>query len=238
LRKILIVAVAALTALAVSAVAIAQTQSATLTTTVSPKKAGTKKKPASTDLYFKVVNGNPNATLRDLEIVTPGTLTLSGKGFPKCAEQGIIDDDCPKGSQVGTGTASAILGVNNPPDKARTPLTFKIKAFVTGAKGISFRLAANEIPTLVVVSPGKLTKSGHKLSIHVPESAQSPDGVTYAGLQDIISTIGGKHKKNKLVQASGCKKKQHLLNTKLFFRNNGADAGGVATASDGAPCKK
>ena len=163
MRKTLIVALAALTALALSAVAIAQTtQSATLTTTVSPKKAGTKKKPASTKLYFKVVNQNPNATLRDLEINQPSTLKLSGKGFPKCGEDDIINDDCPKGSQVGTGTASAILGVNNPPEKARTPLTFKIKAFVTGAKGISFRLAANEIPTLVVVSPGKISSNGQQ----------------------------------------------------------------------------
>ena len=74
----------------------------------------------------------------------------------------IINDDCPKGSHVGTGTASAILGVNNPPEKARIPLTFKIKAFVTGAKGISFRLAANEIPTLVVVSPGKISSNGQQ----------------------------------------------------------------------------
>ena len=72
----------------------------------------------------------------------------------------------------------------------------------------------------------------------MPESAQSPDGVTYAGLQDIVSTIGGKYKKHKLVQATGCKKGEHKLNTKLFFRNNGADAGGTATAKDGAPCKK
>ncbi len=74
---------------------------------------------------------------------------------------------------------------------------------MTGAKGISFRLAANEIPTLVVVSPGKISSNGRKLSIHVPESAQSPDGVTYAGLQDIVSTIGGKYKKHKLMQRHG-----------------------------------
>ena len=73
----------------------------------------------------------------------------------------------------------------------------------------------------------------------MPESAQSPDGVTYAGLQDI-----SQHDRRQVQeeqarsQATGCKKGEHKLSTKLFFRNNGADAGGTATAKDGAPCKK
>jgi hypothetical protein len=236
LRKTLIAALAALAALALSAVAIAQTQSATLTTSVSPQKAGTKKKPASANLKFKVVNENKNATLSSLDIVTPSTLTVSPKGFPKCSEDGILNDDCPKGSLIGSGTASAILGVNNPPDKARTPLTFKIKAFVAGPKEIDFRLASNEIETLVVISPGKI--KGHKLTIQVPEAAQSPDGVTFAGLQEINSVLGGKYKKKKLIAVTGCKAKAHKISTTLRFRNNGADPGGTAKASDSAPCKK
>jgi hypothetical protein len=236
LRKIMIAALTAFTALAVTAVAIAQTQSATLTTSVSPTKAGTKKKPASTKLKFTVNNKNPNATLSSLDITTPATLKVSAKGFPKCSEDGILNDDCPKGSLVGSGTASAILGVNNPPDKARSPLTFKIKAFVAGPKEIDFRLASNELKNLVVISPGKL--NGRKLTIQVPEAAQSPDGVTFAGLQEIKSTLGGKFKKNKLIATTGCKKKAHKISTTLHFRNNGADPGGTAKASDSAPCKK
>jgi hypothetical protein len=240
LRKTLIAALAALTVLVAAAVGYAQTQSASLSATVSPRDAGTAKKPVNTKLSFKVVNNNPNATLSSLEILIPSTLKVSGKGFPVCSrtklENGI---KCPKGSQVGTGTASAILGVNNPPGESRAPLTFKITAFVGGARAINFRLASNELPDLVVVSPGKLSSTGKKLTISVPEAAQSPDGgKTYAGLQDIVSTLGARYNGKNLISAVGCKGNQHLLNTKLFFRNNGADPGGTAAASDGAPCKK
>jgi hypothetical protein len=237
LRKILIAALAAFTALAVTAVAIAQTtQKATLSVSVSPKKAGTKKKPASTKLSFKVVNGNPNATLSSLTINQPKTLKINAKGFPKCGEQNVIDDKCPKASFIGNGTASAILGVNNPP-ATQTPLTFKIRAFVTGPKSLAFRLDANEID-IVVVSPGKISSNGRKLTIEVPDAAQQPAPGVFAGLQDINTVLGGKYKKNKLITATGCTKGQHQLSTKLFFRNNGTDPGGTATASDGAPCKK
>ena len=240
MRKTLIAALAALTALALAAVAIAQTQSASLSTTVSPKDAGTKKKPANTKLSFKVVNNNPNATLSKLEILLPSTLKVSGKGFPTCSQSKVENGQkCPKGSQVGTGTASAVLGVNNPPGKARSPLTFKITAYVGGPKAINFKLVSNELPDLVVVSPGRLSNNNKKLTITVPEAAQSPDGGnTYAGLQDIVSTLGARYKGKKLISAVGCKGNQHLLNTKLFFRDNGADPGGTAVASDGAPCKK
>ena len=241
MRKLLIAAVAALTVIGVAAaIAIAQTESATLTTTVSPKKAGTAKKPRSTNLTFKVVNHNPNATLAKLDILMPRTLKLVPKGFPKCTADTLDNNGkaaCPKGSKVGTGTASAVLGVNNPPDK-RTPLTFKITAFTGGANAVNFYLESNELSALKITSPGKVSKKGHKLTITVPKSAQSPDGVTYAGLQDILSVLGSTYKGHKLIQASGCTKGQHLLNAKLYFVNNGADPGGVAAASDGAPCKK
>lgn len=243
MRKFLIAGLTAVVALGLAAFAYGQTgQSAKLTTSVSPKKAGTKKKPASTDLKFKIENGNPNATLAKLEINLPKTLKVDPSGFPKCDEallDGGQDDQCPKGSRVGKGTASAILGVANPPGTARTPLTFKITAYIVGKKKIDFLLKANEIPTLVVVSPGTLSKQGRKLTILVPDSAQQPAPGNYAGLQDINSSLGGTFKKkNKLIQASGCKSKAHKLNTKLTFINNGADQGGTATATGKAACKK
>ena len=244
MRKFLIAATAALMLVAGAAVAVAQTQKATLSTSVSPKKAGTAKKPVNTSLFFKVVNQNPNATLSKLQILIPKTLKLyGGRAWPKCT-QATLDNRgkrfCPKASRVGTGTASAVLGVNNPPGKPRSPLTFKITAFVGGRNKLNFFLESNEISTLKITSPGTITRnsSGSKLTIFVPKSAQSPDGVTYAGLQDIISTLGATYKGNQLIGAVGCRNKHHLLNAKLYFVNNGADPGGTAAASAAANCRR
>jgi hypothetical protein len=242
LRKFLIAGLAAALTIGLAAFAYAQgTESATLTTSVSPTKAGTKSKPKSTDLAFKIENGNTKATLAHLDINLPKTLKLDAKGFPTCdeslLEQG-QDDQCPKGSRVGKGTASAILGVANPNGQGQTPLTFKITSYVVSKKKIDFLLKANEIPTLVVVSPGKISKKGHKLTITVPDAAQQPAPGNYAGLQTIDSVLGATVKKHKLVQATGCKHGAHKISTKLTFINNGADQGGTATATDKASCKK
>jgi hypothetical protein len=245
LRKILIAVFAACFVIAGATVALAQSaQKASLQTKVSPKKAGTAKKPVNTSLYFKVTNQNPNATLAKLDILIPKTLKLyTGKKWPSCS-QATLDNrgksKCPKGSQVGTGTASAVLGVNNPPGKPRSPLTFRITTFVGGQNKLNFFLESNELKDLKITSPGKISKNtnGYKLTILVPKAAQSPDGVTYAGLQDIVSTLSGKYKGNQLIGSVGCKNKAHLLNTKLYFVNNGADQGGTTAASAAAPCSK
>jgi len=246
LRKLLIAALAACFVIAGAAVALAQsTQKATLQTRVLPKKAGTAKKPVNASLYFKVTNQNPNATLAKLDILIPKSLKLyTGKKWPSCS-QATLDNrgksKCPKASRVGTGTASAVLGVNNPPGKPRSPLTFRITAFVGGQNKLNFFLESNELSNLKITSPGKISKrsgGGYKLTITVPKAAQSPDGVTYAGLQDIISTLGGKYRGNKLISSVGCTSKQHLLNTKLYFINNGADQGGTTAASGAAVCSK
>src|SRR4051812_18620061 len=106
LKKLLIAVIAACAAMAVTAVAVAQNQSASLQTTVTPKKAGTAKKPVSTNLYFKVVNNNPNATLSKLDILIPKTLKLATKGWPSCSQAKLDNSGksaCPRKSNVGTG---------------------------------------------------------------------------------------------------------------------------------------
>jgi hypothetical protein len=242
LRKFLIAGLAAALTVGLAAFAYAQsTESATLTTSVSPTKAGTKKKPASTKLKFKIENGNTKATLAHLDINLPKTLKINPKGFPTCSEsllEGGQEDQCPKGSFVGKGLATAILGVANPNGQGQTPLTFDIKSYVVSKKKIDFQLHAREIPTLVVISPGTISKNGRKLTITVPDSAQQPAPGNYAGLQTIDSTLGAKFKKNKLIQASGCKGGGHKISTTLTFINNGADQGGTASATDKAACKK
>ena len=87
MRKTLIAALTALTALALAAVAIAQTPpSIDVTATISPTKAGTKKKPKSEKVNLPINNSRESKTSASkIEISFPKTLKLSTKGLKTCS---------------------------------------------------------------------------------------------------------------------------------------------------------
>jgi hypothetical protein len=235
LRKYLIVAIAALTAMAFTAVALAQTPAATMKVTIKPKKAGTKKKPKNSSIELNIVNNDPKRTLGKLTIASPKTFRLSAKGLTKCSQATVENSGpaaCPKASKVGGGTASALVGVNSP-TTAPTPLTFDVTALVLGPKKLGFYLAARELP-INVLSPGQL--KGNKLIITVPDAAQQPAAGVYAGLKSIHTTLKGKKGKHFLAQTTGCKKKKHAFSTVLHFINNGVSPAGDVTVKGSSKC--
>ena len=69
MRKYLIVAIAALTALVFSAVAIAQTPAPTMSVKITPKKAGTKNKPKNSQINLEITNNDPKRTLSKLTAI-------------------------------------------------------------------------------------------------------------------------------------------------------------------------
>jgi hypothetical protein len=238
LRKYLIVAIAALTAMAFTAVALAQTPAATMKVTIKPKKAGTKTKPKNSSIELNIVNNDSKRTLGKLTVVSPKTFKLSAKGLPKCSKASIESnqsvDQCPKGSKIGGGTASALVGVNStttPP----TPLTFDVTAVVTGAKTLGFFLAARELP-INVLSPA--TIKGNKLTITVPDQAQQPAAGVWAGLKSIHTTLKGKKGKHFLASTIGCKAKKHKFSTVLHFVNNTVTPAGDVTVKGASKCSK
>jgi hypothetical protein len=225
----------AVTVLAVfGGAAVAQTPQASMNVTLSPKKAGTKKKPKSTKLRLVINNNDSKRTASKLAITLPKTLKLSGKGFPKCTEAMLAGEGksaCPKKSKVGSGTATALLGVNTP---APQDLTFKLTAYVGGAKAINFYLEGVELP-VVFTTPGKL--SGRKLTITIPEvPGQQPAPGTWAGLKSIDTTLQGKIKKNVLIGSTGCKKKKAPFTTAITFVDNGVAPAGTVTTKANAKC--
>jgi hypothetical protein len=236
LRKYLIVAVAALTIVAVGASAsIAQTPAATMKVKVAPKKAGTKKKPKNSSIELNIANSDPKKTLSELTITSPKTFKLNAKGLTKCAESTLETGGpaaCPKASRVGKGEANALLGVNGP---APTPLHFDVTAVVLGAKQIAFHLHSDS-PAIDVVSPGRI--SGRKLIIEVPAVAQQPLPGTYAGLVDLHTTMKAKKGKKYLASTTGCQKKKHQFSTKLTFIDNGVSPAGDVTVKASSKCSK
>ena len=89
MRKTLIAAVTALTALALTAVAIAQNPAPSIdvTATVSPSKAGTKKKPKSEklNLHDQQQPRVSKTSASKIEISFPKTIKLSTKGLKTCS---------------------------------------------------------------------------------------------------------------------------------------------------------
>jgi hypothetical protein len=232
LRKYLIAALAALTAMAMTSVAEAQT-GATLKGKLTPAKAGTKKKPKNSKLRLQVENQDTQATLSQLAITSPSTVKLSTKGLTRC-DADVLEAQgpsaCPRASRVGGGVARALLGVNGPNPQ---PLTFDVTAVVTGSRHLDFYLRAREIQTAVLATG---TISGRTLTIRVPDAAQQPLTGVWAGLVSLDTTIGGKKGKNYLLGSVGCKKRKHTLKAKFTFRDNGVRPARTVNASGSSRC--
>lgn len=236
MRKYLITAVAAVTAFAV-AVPVASAQTApTMKVSVTPKNAGTKKKPKNSSIKLSIENAETNRTMSKLTITTAKTFRLSAKGLTKCAESDLEQGGpaaCPAKSRVGKGIARAALGVNGPNP---TPLTFDVTAVVLGAKELAFYLVARELPGINVVAPGHI--SGRKLTIEVPQEAQEPLPGTFAGLVSLETTLKARKGKNYLSSTVGCKARKHAFSAVLTFRDNGVSPAGTRSTKTNAACTK
>jgi predicted peroxiredoxin len=238
LRKYLIAVIAALAALAMATVAVAQNSDVTATTTVSPTKSGTKKKPKSIKVTTFVQNNVPNTTAAKIEIDFPKTVKISGKGLTSCklsAIQANGKSACPAKSKAGTGLSHAVVG----PD--RIPLNFDVTAFVGGKNLVIFYIKQQN-GTVTKALQGKISKGSgkfaQKLVITIPPDLQQPAPGLYAALTDLKSTLSLKKGKNALISTVGCKNKKHVFGAKLTFAPNpNQPPKPSATGTSTAKCK-
>ena len=232
MRKYLIVAIVATTAMAFAATSFGATPAATMKVSVTPKKAGTKKKPKNSTIRLTIKNNDPKKTLSSLVITSPKTFKLSGKGLTTCKEDDLVSGGpaaCPKASKLGKGTANALLGVNG---TSPTPLKFDVTPILIGKSRIDFNLFTPAIGNLI--SPA--TIKGNKLTITVPDQAQQPLPGTWAGLVDIDTTLKAKKGKHYFASTVGCKKKKHAFSTKLVFADNGVSDFTPVTVKGSSKC--
>jgi hypothetical protein len=244
LRKYLIAAIAAVAAISLTAVAVAQLpDTATLKVKVSPAKAGTKKKPKNATYTLDVVNNNTQRTMSDLDVFLAKNVKLSLKGMPSCAPDTIFARSCPKSAVLGKGEAKAKVGVNGDP-AAVTDLTFAVTAFktkspATGKDMLGFFI--DDGASLQFLTETTLTKAsgkyGQKLHIDVPELAQRV-GATYNGLVSLNAKLTKKVGKKYLISTVGCKAKKHPYKVDLTFIPNGVTDGRVISDTATAGCKK
>lgn len=225
MRKYLIVAVAALTAIAFAAVAYAQEPGAEMTVSVSPSKAGTKKKPKDVTVALEIVNSDFTQTASRIEIWLPKNVKLDTTGFKRCSVAILGNtgpSGCPSGSKIGAGDADARAGVN----VTATPpvLPFAVNAFVTGKNSIAFHLQ-QEDGDIVAVAPAKLSKTsgkyGQKLDVAIPEepAQQYPTG-QYNGLEKLSVLLGSKKKNKSIVTSIGCANRKHPYKAAISFVAN------------------
>jgi hypothetical protein len=195
MRKFLILAVGAL-ALVVAAVAVAQSAPTTVTstTTVSPNKAGTKKKPQGVKLIYKATYTSP----ADVEhpIITGGSVLFpkgalyNGGKYPKCSQETLSHggpSKCPPHSIMGTGSGHA---------RADNVITIpRITVINGGANKVWFWTVLQNPARVQAAVPGTITKmSGkwaYKLTFKVPTSLQIVAGIPIT-LDDLKVTAGGK----------------------------------------------
>jgi len=244
LRKTLIVALAALVALAVSAVAIAQTPGADLTVSAKADKkplSKKKKKVKAVTVGLDLKNEDSSQTADGIKVFMAKQIVPSTKGLKKCSQQVLEDSagtDCPKGSRVGGGSADAIAGVNT---GAPADLTFKIDAYVIGNNKLGFYLQ-QEGGDIRVLSIGTFKnasgKYGKVLDISIPQLAREFPAGTFNGLVGLKTDLYKKAGKNALFKRTKCPKSGKLpFNLTIHFMNNpNPPKAQQVSASDDAPC--
>ena len=181
MRKSLIAVLTAITALAVTAVAMAQNPAPTadLTVSMSPSKVGTKKKPKSGRLEISATtNRESKSTAKRIEIFIPKGARMDTAGLKACSFAKVNaggKSACPLASKAGTGSADALL---NPYAANPSPIKFIVTVFNGG------KLNSTDAATLRTQFPesASLYKTGRQyLNFHLssasPEVDQAITGV-------------------------------------------------------------
>lgn len=230
MKKYLVAALAISMMAAVAAVAVAQTYPLPVLTfdgSLTPTKAGTKKKPKASKVRVKLaIPKESRVTADQIVFNLPQHLKMSGSKFATCPSTELDTtknpSKCPKGSQVGKGTASAAFGPN------LTPINFNVTIFAGSANELGIWLQATNLPIQKAIR-GIISKSGgiygQKLTIDIPPELQRQLGayVYLTGLDATLGASNGKRGRNRrnLITTIGCPKdKKHRFEARVRFVPN------------------
>jgi hypothetical protein len=215
-------------------VAIAQSSSSTVLTvssSVFPSKAGTKKRPQGVTLTVKTTwatpgDGEKPVIQRAIVLFPKGSL-YNGAKYPKCSQTVLARKGpkaCPKGAIMGTGTGTAF---------ADTVLTHPHITVVNGGATRTYLYTVLDNPARVQAPvPGVITKMtgkwAYKLTITVPQSLQIVAGVPIA-LRDLTFKVG----KKSWLATTGCPGGKWPFSVQTFYDN-----GGSSTYESSVACRR
>ena len=246
MRKYLIAALAAVLSVTVAGIALAQNPDPSASApdakfTVSPAKAGTKKKPKNSTLKLFVKNNRTDATVDTITVFLAKNLKLGGKGFKYCTAAALNTKGktaCPAGSKAGSGTANAVVGPGH------APVKFTVDAYIGSKTSVIFYTQQVAPGTVRKALVGKISKAsgkfGSKIVITIDEDLQQPAPSVFSSLVDLRVTMKAKKGKNYLVSTTGCPSdKKHRFGVKFTFNPNSTfPATGSVTGTTDSPCAK
>lgn len=238
MRKSLIAVIAALSLVALSAVAYAQYKppSHTMKATVKPN---TKGKSVTADVTLNTAPTD-QSTVSNFTYQFPKELKLDPRGFPFCTankleKAGFTDSACPKGSKVGSGTAQAFVG-----NRQSKPINFNVTVYAGTKTSLTIRLIGQgDFSTIKRAFPAKIKKASgnfkQSLSTNIPQDVQFVGGTTPVVLAQVRIKVGGKRGKSALIRSISCpKNKTWTLGTRLTYSR---PAGATSQANASVKCK-
>jgi hypothetical protein len=248
LKKFMTVALAALVAVAVAAVAIAQEDPNAHTMTadvIKSKKKGTKKGTKSATVKVGLTTSpNIQPTVDVFTYQFPKQTFVSTKGFKFCTANKMVqadsDDVCPKSSKIGFGTASAFIG-----SRAGRQLNFSVRIYAN-KKGATMWLEDTEGLNIRRSIPIQLRDGTDTFNQDL--IADIPEDVEYtAGVKVVLQSVDvqlGKHIKRRVrgeirhfavVSMRKCPASGEVaLGTKLTYKEPPGQGATRARATD--PC--
>lgn len=243
-RKLAATAAALLGLAVVAGPVAAQTSSGTTIevtkVSVSPNKAGTKKKPKavkklSVAAKVNVPDGQKRPVINRITVLFPKGSVWNGAKYPKCTQaqlsssQEFPSSKCSK-AVFGSGKANAMADTS--------PTVAKIRVVNGGAKSIYFYTELDNPAVVRAPAPGKITKKtgkwAYQLDVTIPDELQIVGGVPIA-VTDLAVSAG----KGSILATSSCPKNKKWpfeVTAYLEDQDTGAPLGTTKTV-DSTPCK-
>jgi len=191
---------------------------------VTPAKGGTVAKPVGHTLFTQFTTGTTEGTqpppVRTTVLTYSKEFDINGKAFKSC-NKNLLDvmgpTACPKGSQVGKGSAAGMLGTVN--------INLPVTAF-NGGNGSKLNLYVGGIVSKTIEGTIAGGKGKPKtITFLVPNSVINPVGGTFSSLTKFGVTIKAQAKSGgktvDYVTTSGCAAKGNSLTAKATYATTG-----------------
>jgi hypothetical protein len=234
MRKVALLATTVVAAVGMTSPALAVNADQGLNISLSPTKAGTKKKPANVKLKVITTTTPKDATpfaTRQAVIHFDKNLVFNPGKFKTCTAATVQSNEaaCPKGSKVGSGSAigTAIGQTSNLAVSAYNASGSKLLLHVTASTPL-------QIDSVITASLKADTgKFGKKLVVPIPDNLQQPVPGVFATLKQFVTTVKATSKGVPYVGLAGCPKSK-----KLSFKGDFTFTDGTSlSATDTVACK-
>lgn len=236
MRKLALSTVALVAALAMTTVAVAQTDGGyTVDGSTSPSKAkGSKKKPVPIGIGFSLdaPQGDRPATIAKFHVGFANART-NGAKFKSCTANSINaagnDDDCSKAAKVGSGSVNNLAGATNDQTQKSITCNLEVTLYNGGKNRVAIYVEGNPngVPAQCAIPVSQAIDarwvkdgSGVALEFDIPTNLQNP----VPGVSNAIQTLkasfdrktrGKGSKRVGYIESIGCKRGKRAIDAEL-----------------------